>query len=304
MWLALIIPVILIVPVLIFTLLPEGNWLHESVTLPLWSLRLRRLPKGNYIESRHRYGFHFRQYLLCFQPNEPGPERRHVVVYFHGGGWQFGRPEMFRPDAQALVDEGYHVFMPSHRRIPFFDCRHMRRDARSAMCLIAGLMEEHGLAGKKVILGGTSSGGHLAALLALDSHILHEDDMPGAGLSGLFLMGAAINFDGMWHSPPLWMLAGSRKGMLYSQANPMYHLSKSFRLPTLVIHGTNDGLVEYESVKDFVQKFQSLSRASVEFVTLPGGIHTDAASWGFPGHPANRAFFKWLHELERSSQQG
>jgi acetyl esterase/lipase len=189
--------------------------------------------------------------------------------------------------------------MPSHRRIPFFDFRHIRRDIQATMHLVAGLMEEHGLARKKVILGGTSSGGHLAALLALDPGILKEDGIPGAGLAGLFLMGAAINFGGMWRSPPLWMLAGRRKGPLYRQANPMFHLTESFRLPTLVIHGTKDGLVEFESVQAFVLKLDSMKQASVVFVTLPGGIHTDAASWGFPGHPANKAFFKWLQEMER-----
>jgi len=294
-----IVIVILIVPAVIFVALPKGNWLHESVTLPLWSLRVRFLPKGNYIESKHHYGLHFRQYLLYFRPAKPDAGRRQVVVYFHGGGWQFGRPEMFRPDAQALVNAGYHVFMPSHRRIPFFNFRHMRLDIQAAMYSVAVLMEEHGLAGKKVILGGTSSGGHLAALLSLDHAILNEEGMPGEGLSGLFLMGAAINLGGMWASPPLWMLAGSRKGVLFREANPMNHLSESFRLPTFVIHGTKDGLVEYASVKEFVLKLDSMKQAPVEFVTLPGGIHTDAASWAFPGHPANTAFFEWLQKLER-----
>jgi acetyl esterase/lipase len=192
--------------------------------------------------------------------------------------------------------------MPSHRRIPFFDYRHMRRDVQAAMHLVAALMEEQGLAGKKVILGGVSSGGHLAALLALDSQIIKPGSMPGAGLSGLFLMGAVVNLNGMWNSPPLRMLAGSRKGQIFYEANPVNHLTGTFRLPTLIIHGTKDGLVAFESVKEFVQKFKSSEPAPVEFVTLPNGNHTDAASWGFPDHPSNLAFFKWLLELERNLQ--
>ncbi len=303
MGLYLIILVILIVPALIFMLLPKGNWVHESVTLPLWNLRLQFLPKGKYMESKHSFGNNFRQYLLYFQPDKPAPDRRHVVVYFHGGGWQFGTPGMFRADAQVLVNAGYHVFMPSHRRIPFFNFRHMRSDIRTIMHLVAEQMEEQGLSSKRVIVGGTSSGGHLAALLALDDQVLPAGEVPGAGLSGLFLMGAALNFDGMWHSPPLWMLAGSRKSKLYKEANPVYHISASYHLPTLIVHGTKDGLVEYESIRDFVNKFDASQQKYLDFVTLPGGIHTDAASWGFPGHPANKAFFKWLHEMERRELQ-
>jgi acetyl esterase/lipase len=282
---------------LLLLLVPKGNFLYELLRLPAWVYRMKTYPVGNYRETKHFYGKHFRQYLLFFLPKTGEPARRHIVVYLHGGGWQFGRPEMFRPNAQALVDHGYAVFMPSHRRIPFCNCRHLRSDVARAMVKVVEIMRAEGLAGLPIILGGMSSGGNLAGLLAFDGSLLKSVGLSRAIFSAVFLLGAPLNLRGMWSSPPLWLLGGKRSGGMFREANPMDHLEPGYPTPVLLLHSEQDGLVEFDSVRTFYREMKNHRAKSVRFESLPGAIHTDAASWCFQGHPSCEILFGWLEEI-------
>jgi acetyl esterase/lipase len=293
--------IILAIYTLLWLLWPCGNFIYEGIQLPWWIYRLKRLPTGGMVETKVRYGKHFRQYLLYFKPHEGAPEKRHVVLYFHGGGWQFGSPEMFRPNAKVLTDMGYHVFMPSHRRLPFYRCLALREDAGNAVAKVLQLMKERNLAEKKIILAGNSSGGHLASLLAFDPSLLAAKGLSTERFHAILFLGAPLNLEQMWPSPPLLMVAGRRKGKLFPAANPYGYVPKNETRPILIVHGTKDGLVEYSSVVSFVNKMQENGATNLRFETLVGGVHTDSASWCFQGHVTNRLMMEWLEKLEDSS---
>lgn len=293
---------ILLAYLLILWLVPKGNFIYEAIWLPVWLVRLKLLPSGNFIETKYAYGKHFRQYLLFFRPKPAGTkERKAAVVYIHGGGWQYGRPEMFRPNAQLLVNEGYAVFLLSHRRIPFYNCGHILQDMAFAMAKVYEIMVSQGCQNTKIILGGTSSGGNLAALMCYDRSVLETSAMPPGQIHALFLLGVPLNLNGMWRSPPLFLFAGKRAGSLFKKADPMFHLQPGGHLPTLIVHGEKDGLVEYESVVAFYEKLKSCHRGGLRFFKLPNGVHTDAASWAFPGHPCREILLDWLRDVEPSN---
>lgn len=283
---------------LLYWLVPKGFFLHEGLRLPPWAFRMETFPNGDYKKEKYSYGKHFRQYLLYFQPGKSGHQRNHVIIYIHGGGWQFGRPEMFRANAQTMTNLGYHVFMPSHRRIPFFDINDLREDILSATLKVLEIMQAEGLEDKKIILGGISSGGNLASLLAFDRSILNKAGLSQSIFSALFLLGAPLHLDGMWKSPPLRMLAGKRNGSLFKKASPMFHLQAGEKLPTLILHGLKDGLVEYSSIVAFYEKMKNDGAEDVRLVTLPDGNHLDSASWCFKNHPSHQIVLNWLAEME------
>ena len=280
-------------------LVPRGFPLYEGIRLPLWAFRMETQPRTNVIKKKIKYGKHFRQYLLFYQPINGETTKKHVVIYIHGGGWQFGRPEMFRPNAQKLVEQGYCVFMPTHRRIPFFNIVHMREDLAEFMKKIKEVMEEEGLSGKKILLGGMSSGANLAGLLTFDQRIFSQAGWQKNQLAGAFLLGPPINLRGMWKSPPLYVLAGKRSAETFRLANPIDHLQKDEELPILILHPEKDGLVEYQSVVDFCRKTERLGFKNLEFHTLPGMAHMDAASWCFDDHPSQKIVLGWLEKMEQ-----
>ncbi len=286
---------------LMYWLVPKGVFIYEALRLAPWAFRMETYPSGNYRKEKYSYGKHFRQYILHFQPKKPEKTRNHVILYIHGGGWQFGRPEMFRANAQVLTNLGFHVFMPSHRRIPFFDIEDLREDIHAAFLKILEIMKAEGLSDKRVLLGGISSGGNLAALLAFDRSILVGSGLRQDIFSGVFLLGAPLHLNGMWKSPPLRMLAGKRSGELFRKASPMYHIRPGESLPTLILHGDKDGLVEYDSNVAFYEKLREEGAKDVRLVTLPDGMHLDSASWCFKEHPSHKILLDWLEEMDRTN---
>ena len=64
--------------------------------------------------------------------------------------------------------------------------------------------------------------------------------------AGLFLCGAPLDLTKMRKTPPLYWFAGSRDSERFQAANPISYLKEENLLPTLFLHGTSDGLVEYD----------------------------------------------------------
>ena len=159
------------------------------------------------------------------------------------------------------------------------------------------IMQLEGLGDRKIILGGMSSGGNLAGLLCFDRSILEAAGVSQEIFTGVFLLGAPLDLEKMWSSPPLLLLAGKRNGERFKKANPACHLQASESIRTLILHGTKDGLVEHRSILSFYEKLKSCHCGEVQLATLPGGMHMDAASWCFENHAARKILMEWLTSL-------
>ncbi|MDT7858377.1 alpha/beta hydrolase [Rubrivirga sp. S365] len=84
-----------------------------------------------------------------------------VAVWFHGGGYVFGRPETHaRPAAAFAQALGVPVVLPRYRLAPEHPWPAQRDDALAA---VRALQD----AGRRVVLAGDSAGGHLALVTAL-----------------------------------------------------------------------------------------------------------------------------------------
>ena len=119
---------IILIIVLSYQLLPKGNLLHEGLHLLPWWLKMWRIPSNRQKRTKISYGKHRRQYFLLFEPQNGIITQDKIILYIHGGGWQFGSPDAFAVHGQFLTNQGYAVIMPSHRRLPFFDYHDLRED--------------------------------------------------------------------------------------------------------------------------------------------------------------------------------
>ncbi len=290
--------VFIAVGLLLIYLLMPGKMLYEGVRLPFWLLRVRRLANAGDEPRKIRYGLHFRQYLLHFTPMKGAPEKQHVVIYIHGSGWQFGKPEMFKANAQWLAAQGYHAFFLSHRRIPQCDIRQLREDTRLGIKTALDEMHQLGLSEKKILLCGNSAGGNLVALALLDRSLLAQSGVSPDRFSALAVFAAPLDLSVMWSSPPLLMVTRMKRPEIYCLADPIRYLETALNVPTLLIHGDKDSIVEHENSVAFFEKLRSLGSKDVQFETLENGMHLDAASWCFPGHPSCEIFRKWLERIE------
>ncbi|MCB0641261.1 MAG: alpha/beta hydrolase [Phaeodactylibacter sp.] len=241
-----------------------------------------------------KYGDQDSQYLLhCTHPDMPARKDLPVLVYFHGGGWQFGRPDHFRVNAMRLMARGYQVFLASHRKLPFHSYRAMQEDLLFMRRYLDEWMRAQQWVDRRYLLGGVSSGGHLSLQFALDPVVQTQP----AQIAGIFALAAPIELDQMPSTPTMWWLGGMRGSALYTAANPISHLLPVHDFPVLVVHGARDGIVPVANAQAFAKYAEQKSRLKVRVEVLPDNNHMDVAAWPFPPNKIHLHLFDWLEQI-------
>lgn len=255
-----------------------------------------RIQNGVYPHQKIAFGKHRKQYLCWFEPVKATKE--HIIIFYHGGGWTFGKPETFSDRAKLFAEKGYQVIMPAHRKLPFNSYSEIREDLILTLKKVYAIMEKKDILHKKIILGGMSSGGNLAALLLLDHSLLHNTGFRPNHFASAFLCGAPVNLAGMTDSFLLTNYAGKKESTSFKNASPINFLPTTFSKQLLIVHGTADGLVNYQSTADFVEALTKVSTIPIDFYTIPKGSHLKAVSWAYEDNEVRRKILDWLSQQE------
>jgi acetyl esterase/lipase len=103
---------------------------------------------------------------------------RPCVVFFFGGGWKSGSYLQFVPQAEYLASRGIVAISADYRIASIHKTTPDKcvEDAKSAIRWVRGHSTELGIDPGKVIAGGGSAGGHLAACTALVTAFDAESD--------------------------------------------------------------------------------------------------------------------------------
>lgn len=103
---------------------------------------------------------------------------RPCVVFFFGGGWKSGSYLQFVPQAEYLASRGLIAISADYRILNVHKTTPDKavEDAKSAIRWVRGHATELGIDPGKIIAGGGSAGGHLAACTALVSAYDAESD--------------------------------------------------------------------------------------------------------------------------------
>lgn len=285
--------IFLAVLLLLYLLTPKGTLLHEAIYLPWFWLSVLLSKKHPTRTEIVPYGSHSRQYYLLCLPAEGKVSKQELLVYFHGGSWRWGKPELFKTHAGFFNRMGYAVVLPSYRPCPKYNYRHIREDLELMLKRVGQQAEQQGLPYHRTITGGMSAGGHLATLLALDDTVKRDRKASGR-IVGSFALGAPLHLGAMPHSYVIRDLAGPRGAPLFAQASPYTFAKENPALPMLVVHGTHDGMVPYLSTKEFVAQRQELPATPLTFLTIERGTHLSVASWIFRKRKTRTALTKWL----------
>ena len=286
---------LLIFPILFFLaffLVPKGYNLHELTHLPFFWQEMYRSPTEEIQMQKFYYGKHSRQYYIQMQhPNWP-INKEHVIIYAHGGGWQFGRPEAFKPNAQFFLKNGFRTYIIGHRKLPIFNFHDMLSDIQTAVSSIKEMHPEENI---KIILGGVSSGGHLVASLINQKASIRQH------IAGVFLLAAPLNLSKMRQSIVINQLAGKPGTNYYQEVNPFENITNQINLPHLIVQGEKDGLVNFLSTLSYVERFQGLNPSQLTFHIIPNGTHLDAVKWGFRQDEVGTTLINWLDEISSRS---
>lgn len=102
-------------------------------------------------------------HIDVFRPAKPGKQG---IVMVHGGAWRAGDKSHFYALAGLLAQRGYTVFLPEFRLSPEAAYPAGMIDIGDALAWARNHAASFGIDPRRIAIGGASSGGQMAALLA------------------------------------------------------------------------------------------------------------------------------------------
>ena len=180
----------------------QAKLIRELVFLPTHWWQMWAREDTPLQAEKWKYGAHAQQYALYYQPEGVEFTQKPLVVFFHGGAWQFGRPELFRAQARFFLKQGFAVVLPSYRKLPAHNFKHMLSDLEQLCTYINEQFNLRQWVTRQVIAGGMSAGGHLA------THLAFHPNLQSIETAGLFTCGAPLDLNQLDNSLTRRRLAG------------------------------------------------------------------------------------------------
>lgn len=228
--------------------------------------------------------------MFIFEPRDRAPDRLlPAIIFFHGGGWYGGSPETFFPFCRYFASRGL-VAMAAEYRI---EKKHgtsplaSMEDGNSAIRWVRAHAFELGVDPDRIIAGGGSSGGHLAACAAMSSGFddPNDDLTVSAVPQALVLFNPALDVNFL-EGPVVFQGRAE-------EASPIYQVRGGLP-PTIIFHGTKDHVVPYEEAAHFCNLMKKAGNncRMVPFPELEHGFY-------HYGKHENRPFRRSLQETEK-----
>lgn len=207
---------------------------------------------------------------------EGAPEDIPLLVWIHGGGWCSGEKRIFN-EFERFVHRGYGVLSIAYRftqEAPFpaqlMDCKFAVRWARAHA-------EKYGYNAEKILVGGSSAGGHLASLMGLTNDDPRYDE--GEYLTYSSRVQAVMDAFGPADlqvsllpevEEDLLALHGNDPRMI-REASPVC-LVKAPVIPFLILHTIGDPVVPVEQSRRFCEALRNAG-AQIKYLEIPGKDH-------------------------------
>lgn len=196
-----------------------------------------------------------------------GPRSGFVVI--HGGGWGAGNPRAMYPFTAWAAKIGivgisvqYRLYQPGTAET-VFECV---KDARSAVRYVRAHAVELGLDARKIVVGGASAGGHLAAATALLAF-----DTAGENTGVSCRPDALVLFSPVIDTSPAGY-GQAKIGARWRELSPVDQVRPGLP-PTLIFHGTGDATTPFAGARRFHEAMQAAGNRS-ELVAEAGAQHT------------------------------
>jgi len=189
-----------------------------------------------------------------FPEGHQGSDRRPAIVFFFGGGWKKGTPSQFFPHCEYLAKRGMVAFSADYR----VTSRHGTTpkecvmDGKSALRWIRSNAAELGIDPAKILAGGGSAGGQIAAAAALTEAFNEpgEDSSVSPRPAALVLFNPAIDNGpgGVGHE---------RVEAYWQDFSPLHNISEGAP-PTIAFLGTADKLIPVATMQDYKRRMEAV----------------------------------------------
>ena len=299
-------PALIILTALLFAPLAT---LHAADDLPeppvCWKYP-PEMPGARVEVYREANGVKLNAYVFT-PPNHRVSDRRPAVLFFFGGGWKGGSPGQFLPQSLYLAQRGmvaipcdYRV-LSRHGVIPQ-DCL---RDAKAAIRWARANATRLGIDPDRIVAGGESAGGHLAAAVALvpgfeDGAHTAVSSMPNA----LALFNPAVVLSPVEGHPGLLSEEKIADISARTDGRPQeispYYFVRAGLPPSILFHGTKDEAVPFPTAALFAQAMIAAgNRCELKaYEGQPHGFFNPGRGKGEPREEASRCFHRTIRQLD------
>ncbi|MDJ0690584.1 MAG: alpha/beta hydrolase [Xenococcaceae cyanobacterium MO_188.B32] len=208
---------------------------------------------------------------------EPVP----TLIYFHGGGWIIGAKEKSVLRLLPYLEMGWAVVNVQYRLANISPAPAAVEDCLCALRWVIRNADHYGFDANKLVVSGTSAGGHLAlttgmlpASAGLDRQCPGKEELKVAAIVkwyGITDVGDLLEGENIQSYAVQWMGSTTDRMEIAERVSPLNYV-RSDLPPIITIHGDADTVVPYSHA---VQLHQVLEGAKVpnELITVPGGGH-------------------------------
>jgi len=206
-------------------------------------------------------------------------DRRPVMVYFFGGAWTHGDPTKSIGWARMAAKWGMVGIAPDYRTIDRFGTTPVEAtaDARAAIRWVEDHAAELGVDTNRIVVGGSSAGGHLALWTAIAKAPFGSkaEESPTIKPAALLLISAPGDTTReAWDNDPKKI---ERFGPHIGDVSPLQNLDAKMP-PVIMFHGDADPTVPYRIAVALHDKLVATSN-TCEFTTIHGGGHGIPPDW-------------------------
>ena len=193
--------------------------------------------------------------LHVFYPKDhQANEQRTCVVFFYGGGWKSGDPSQFYGYSKYLASRGIVAISAQYRNARAHNAipRECVEDGREAIRYIREHAKELGIDPNKVVAGGGSAGGHVAASIAMCTAIDANPISKTKSIpNGLILLNPVYN------NGPEGGYGYDRVQDYWKEISPYHNIQKG-QPATICFFGTNDIHVPISTVEAFQNEMEKV----------------------------------------------
>ncbi len=195
-------------------------------------------------------------------------DRRPAIVFFFGGGWQAGNPAQFAYQSEYLARRGMVAGCAEYRLKNKDGVRPDTcvEDAKSAVRWLRKNHTQLGIDTDRILAGGGSAGGHLAACTGLTPDLVGkgEDDTISSQTCAMVLFNPVLNFLG----EERLMERIDNDESVARLISPTQHLRPNGP-PAILFYGSNDRLLSQG--EEFVARSKELGSRAELHVTPDQG---------------------------------
>lgn len=223
--------------------------------------------------------------MHVFEPNDAATTKRDdrgAVVLIHGGGWKAGEPKLMFPHARYLAERGMVAVVPAYRladSVTADEIGEAVSDVRAAVRWVWEHADALGVDPEKIAVAGDSAGGHLAASTAFPAEVA-QDHRPAA----VVLLGSIVDT-----AAGRFRIADDASHTL----SPLHQAKPGFP-PTLVLHGSNDPVVDPATARRFADAMLDAGNP-VRLIELAGTKH----AFALPGHGSQPQVRAAIEHIDR-----